>query len=118
MNEHTASGLSGLHFGHLKACAQDKILTHFESLISHIPFSTGFSPKFWQQSIITMIKKRVKSNNVKNLRSIVLTEADFNFNNKVLGKYTMQHAEEKNLIAIEQYGSRKGCSAVDHALHK
>ena len=48
----------------------------------------------------------------------MLTEADFNFNNKVLGRRTIQHAEDIEELAPEQYGSRKSKSAIDQALHK
>jgi hypothetical protein len=65
-----------------------------------------------------MIKKKEQLNLVSKLRTITLTEADFNFNNKVLGKQTLHHAKINNLIAKEQYGSRKGKGAIEHALHK
>ena len=52
------------------------------------------------------------------LRSIVLTEADFNFNNKILGRRAIQHAEAINELGPEQYGSRKHKSDIDQALHK
>ena len=65
-----------------------------------------------------MIKKKAGLNTVHSLRSIVLTEADFNFNNKLLGKRAIQQAEDLNDIAPEQYGSRKHKSAIDQALHK
>jgi hypothetical protein len=55
-----------------------------------------------------IIQKKERLNLVSKLRTITLTEADFNFNNKVLGKETLRHAEANNLIAKEQYGSRKG----------
>jgi hypothetical protein len=44
---------------------------------------------------------------------------DFNFNIKLLGNQTLQHTESNNIIVKEQYGSRKGKSAIEHALvHK
>ena len=119
MKEKTASAsLTGLHFGHLKTCAMDASLTAFESSLANIPFSTGYSPQQWQESVIVMIKKKANLNNISALRSVVLTEADFNFNNKILGRRTINHAEKINDIAPEQYGSRKGKSACDQALHK
>ena len=54
---------------------------------------------------------------MQSLCSVELTDADFNFNNKVLRR-AIQHAEEINDIAQEQYGSRKGKSAIDQALNK
>ena len=65
-----------------------------------------------------MIKKRAGLNNLTSLRSIVLTEADFNFNNKLLGRRAIQHAEDINGLTPEQYGSRKNKCSIDQALHK
>jgi hypothetical protein len=39
-------------------------------------------------------------------------------NNKIFGREIMIQAERHNLVAPEQYGSRKGHSAVAHALNK
>ena len=47
-----------------------------------------------------------------------MREADYNFNNKKLGRKTIEHAERYNLIAPDQYASRKWKRAVDHALNK
>ena len=63
-------------------------------------------------------KKKEKIERVDKLRTIALLEADFNFNNKLLGRSTLHHAETNNLISKEQYGSRPGKSSIDHAIHK
>lgn len=119
MKESTsAASKTGLHFGHLKASASNTILSEFESSISHVPFWTGYVPEQWKEGIIIMIKKKIGLNTVQSLRSVVLTEADFNFNNKILGRRAIQHAEDINDIAQEQYGSRKGKSSIDQALNK
>lgn len=65
-----------------------------------------------------MIKKKQQEEHISRLRSIVLTEADFNFNNKLLGRSTLKVAEQEKILAKEQYGSRKGRSSIDQALHK
>ena len=78
----------------MKACASDPVLSEFESSVSHIPFTTGYAPTPWKEGIIVMIKKKAGLNAVSSLRSIVLTEADFNYNNKVLGRRDIQHAEK------------------------
>ena len=114
----TSASKTGLHFGHLKASALHPQLADFESSISHLPFYTGYAPSTWKEGTIVMIKKRIGLNNVKALRSIVLTEADFNFNNKILGRRAMQHAESIQELAPEQYGSRKHKSSINQALHK
>lgn len=118
MKEQTSAGISGLHFGHLKACAKNTFLCQVESCISHIPYRSGYSPPGWQQGLDVMLLKKGKSELVTALRTIVLCEADFNFNNKLLGKIAIAHAEKHNLLPNEQYGSRAGKSAIDHALHK
>jgi hypothetical protein len=47
-----------------------------------------------------------------------LYEADFNQNNKKLGRDVLALAEEFNAIAPEQFGIRKFLSAVDQSLNK
>jgi hypothetical protein len=118
MKEYTSAGISGLHFGHMKTCAMNEFTSQFESSLSHLPYLTGYSPNEWNFGVNVMIQKKERVNLVTKLRTITLTEADFNFNNKYLGKQTLEHAEANNLIAKEQYGSRKGKSAIAHAIHK
>jgi hypothetical protein len=65
-----------------------------------------------------MIQKKANVDLVNKLQTIVLTEADFNYCNKVLGKSTLEHAEKNNLLPKEQYGSLKGHNLIDHAVHK
>ena len=65
-----------------------------------------------------MIHKKFHEDLVTKLRTIVLTEADFNFNNKVLESSTIYHAERHPLLPEEQYGSRPNKCAIDHALRK
>ena len=114
----SAASFTGIHFGHLKSASLDPSLADFEAAIANVPYSTGYQPIQWKKSIICMIKKKANVDLVTKLRTIVLTEADFNFNNKKLGRESIQHAENHNLIAKEQYGSRRGKRAIDHALNK
>lgn len=65
-----------------------------------------------------MFKKKQQGEHISRLFSIVLIEADFNFNNKFLRQITLQVAEQKKMIAKKQLGSRKGQSSINHALHK
>jgi hypothetical protein len=118
MKGYTSSGISGLHFGHLKSCAMNDFTANFESSLSHLPYLTGYSPNDWNFGVNVMIQKKDRVNLVTKLRMITLTKVDFNFNDKFLGKQTLDHTEPNNLIAKEQYGSRKGKSAIEHAVHK
>ena len=65
-----------------------------------------------------MIYKKASLDRVDKLRTIVLNEADANFNYGRLGREMMNHAERHDMIAREQYGSRKGHSSIDHAVNK
>jgi hypothetical protein len=118
MKERTSAGISGITFGHMKACSEDRELSDFEATISHLPYSTGFVPDKWKQGVCCMLPKKANSDNVKDLRTIVLQECEYNFNNKKLGKDAMQHAEKNGFLAPEQYGGRKGKRSIDHVLNK
>ena len=118
MNERTSAGISGLHFGHLKTCAMDSRLATFEASLANIPYSTSHTLDTWNKGISIMLHKKANEDLVTKLRTITLLEVEFNFNNKVLGKATMQHAEDNQLIAKEQFGSRNNKQAIDHAVHK
>ena len=65
-----------------------------------------------------MIKKKGKGNLVQNLRTINLMETDFNFNNKVMGKTTIECAEKNNLLPKEQCGSNKAHISSHHGANK
>lgn len=66
------SGKLGYHYGNMKNCAEDILLGDFESSIMNVPFSPRCSPKAWQEGTIVMIKKRINSNIIQSLWTIVL----------------------------------------------
>ena len=116
--ERTSAGISGMHFRQMKACTQADHLANFEASISNVAYTTSVSPTAWEKEVNVMIHKKSQEDLVTELRTIVLTEADFNIKNKVLGRSTMYHAEKYKLLPEEQYGSRPNKYAIDHALHK
>jgi len=65
-----------------------------------------------------MLEKSLGNFNVEKLRIILLFEADFNSNNKWIGRAVMRNAEVLNLLAEEQYGSWKHKVAVLQCLNK
>ena len=65
-----------------------------------------------------MIEKKAGEFHVRNLRTILLLEADFNQGNKRLGRELMFNAEKLNRLAREQYGSRKFYTAINQGLNK
>jgi len=58
------------------------------------------------------------NNEVDKLCIIHLFKADLNFNNKWLGNKTIVKAKKQDLIAKEQYGSRKANAAITQCLNK
>ena len=118
MREQTTSGLSGIHFGHHKACSQHSMLSHFESKMCAIPYQTGYAPLRYKRSLNAMLLKKHNKLEADQLRTILLLEADFNHLNKKLGRDLMYQAEKFNLIAPEQFGSRKSHSCIDQVLVK
>jgi len=65
-----------------------------------------------------MILKRSGVTDLAGLRTIVLFLVDCNFAFKHVGRAMMQVAETTNLLAPEQFGSRKGHKAIDLAVSK
>jgi hypothetical protein len=65
-----------------------------------------------------MLLKQANNYKVDKLRAILLFEADFNFNNKRIGREMMFHAEKNLWIAPEQYGSRASLSSINHCINK
>ena len=65
-----------------------------------------------------MIEKEDENYRVDRLCTILLYEADFNQNNKVAGREMMYNAERAQVLAPENYGSRKRLTLLDHAVNK
>ena len=65
-----------------------------------------------------MLEKTAGNFNVEKLWIILLFEADFNANNKWIGRAIMYQAEQANLLAEEQFGSHKFKSAIHQCLNK
>jgi hypothetical protein len=101
--------------------------------MAHIPYISGYSPVCWQNGIDVMVEKRKGNFRVDKLRPILLCEANFNQNNKKLGRdmmYTaeqlqvaakvdmMYTAQQLQVAAKEQYGSRKNKAAIEQCLNK
>jgi len=116
--EATSSSPSGVHFGHYIAGLEDKVVAKINYLMANIPMLTGISPTQWRTALNVMLEKLVGNCLVEKFRIIMLFEADFNNNNKWLGKAIMVEAEQKEVLAIEQYGSRQGKAAGIQCLNK
>ena len=110
--------LPGIQVAHIKCLDHKSLSADVISKLSLIPFITGYSPKIWQEGIDSMIPKKVADLRPEKLRLILLMDARFNHNNKLIGKKMMEYGESNNLLAPEQFGSRKHKAAPDHAVNK
>ena len=103
---------------HWKCGSLDATITWVNVSMANIPFLSDYSLKRWQQGINVIIDKSKVNYRVDKLRTILLYEADFNMNNKYIGKDMIQKAEKCKVLAREQYVSRQKKAAILHALNK
>jgi hypothetical protein len=108
----------GLTFSHYKAAAQDDYLAQFDATLRSLPYQHGFVPAAWVPTTDVEILKKAGVYDVEKMRTILLMNAEFNMNNKKLGRDTMHNAETHGTIAREQYGSRKNHRSITAALNK
>ena len=116
--ERTSSGPLGITFAYFKAGIGNKKIAEFETILTSIPYETEISPERWQHGTNVMLEKQEGNYRVNKLRAILLYEADFNQNNKKIGREMMYTAEDLQAIAQEQAGSRKDHTAIDPSLNK
>lgn len=115
----TTKSAPGLHFGHFKAASdQTPTAAAVHAILAEIPIITGYSPMRWRSCTDAMLRKKANDIRPEKLRLITLMAADFNHNNKLIGKNIMWNGEKHRKFATEQFGSRKYCSAGLHALNK
>ena len=115
----TTSSHPGLHFGHFKSMQEESPLANqIHTALANVPLIIGYSPKSWRVCTNAMLRKKSNDARPEKLRLITLMDAQFNHNNKHLGRTMMRNGEKHSHLATEQYGSRKNKSAVEHALNK
>jgi len=115
----TSSSPSGVHFGHYMVGTFNPIIAVFNTRLANLGFTTGYSLKSGERDLSNMLLEKQPGNlNVEKLCIILLFEGDFNNNDKWLGQAVMSHAKDHNLMAPEQYGSRKEKSPAIQCLNK
>ena len=115
MKEKTAS--RELHFGHFKAATYNQDLMEIHYNLAEVPFRSGYSPSRWRNATNVMILKKEGNHELDKLRTLVLFEADFNHNNKFLGRKMMHHMIDNEFLAQEQYSS-PGKKCIDHVINR
>jgi len=116
--ERTSAGISGLHFGMFKAQATGKHLSALDTSIRSLAYSTGFTYRRPQFGIDVQLLKRSQEYRANKLRTILLLEADFNMNNKKLGKEAMEIGERLHLLTQDNYGGRKKLRAAEISINQ
>jgi len=106
-----------LHFGHYIALSRDEELATLHTKMVDITLMSGYSPARWRIGLNVMIPKKLGDFRVEQLRTILLYDAEFNALLKWLGRLLMARAEELQVLAPEQYGSRHGLSAIYQSLN-
>ena len=117
MQEDKAS-LPGIHSAHMKCLDSTTAAAEVISRLALVPLLTGYAPTQWKKGLDSMIPKKEGEWRPGKLRLILLLDARFNHNNKLIGKAIMNYGEKHGILAPEQYGSRKDRSAIEHAINK
>ena len=118
VREKTSSLPHPCHYGTMKTMQWCQMAAKFHTIMANIPLATGYSPNSWQNDVEAMLLKKENEWRAEKLRRISLVDARFNMNNRRTGRLAMNSAEERGLLADEQYGSRNKRSAEKHALNK
>jgi hypothetical protein len=101
VQEKTSAGPSGLTIPQMKAHGTSEYLTKMDTMMANLPYRYGFSPLRWRKGVDVMLEKKPGARQLSKLRAILLYEADFNQNNKRLGREMLYRAEEANAVAME-----------------
>jgi len=106
-HETTSSSPSSIHFGHYIAGTFNCTILVTNAKLADIPLHTGFSPACWCKGLNVMLEKLPRNYNMEKFCIILLFEADFNCNNKWLGRAIMFNAEKAGVLVDKQYRSQK-----------
>ena len=87
-------------------------------MVQSLSFRYGFIPKAWKNISDVMLLKKAGVYWTSKMRMIILMNAEFNLNNKKLGKELMEHAKRNKFLQAEQYGTRKRHSLIRATLNK
>jgi len=93
-----------IYYGHYKAAAHSSKISSFLSKKITLIYHTGCPPERWSYGLTVILEKIAGIALVNKLRAILLMEADFNFDNKLIfGKRMLDQARANGIIVPEQY---------------
>ena len=114
----TGCETTGPPFSHQIVACQNKLVAEVFACLHSVPCEMGFPGRPFMKITDVAIPKKVDSIDVTDLRFLQLMNTFFNMNNKRMGRSMMSHAEKYDMLAPEQYGSRKRHKSIDAALNK
>ena len=119
VKEHKASAPSGRYNGTYKAMCDHKELLQILTISMNLPFFIGTPYKRWHSMVDIMAFKKRDNIKVSNIRSIIISEADWNAAGRVqVTRRLMKQAENHKLLPQEHMGGRKGRKSIDGVLTK
>ena len=116
--ESTSAGLSGVHFGHLKAHCKRPALAELDASSRSVAYSTGHTYPRFKKGIDVQLLKRSGDHRAHKLRTIRLIEGDCNANYKAIGNDAMRSGERMGVLSRDNYGGRRGLMCIEVALNK
>jgi hypothetical protein len=116
--ERTSAGPSGLHFGQFKANAEIPALADLDASIRNFGYATGFSYSRWKKGTDVQLLKRSQDFRAEKQRTVVLCEADWNMNNKIMGSDVMRTGERAKIFTGDNNGGRKFMQAVEVGMNQ
>jgi len=119
IKEKKASSWSGRYNAVYKAFCYDPYLLKQLTLSMNLPFISGVAYSRWYEFLDIMSFKKQNSIHVNSLRTIIISEADWNAAGKVfITRRMMRNAEKMKLLPEEHLGGRKGKKSTDGGLTK
>ena len=119
VKEHKAASPSGRYNGVYKALCGEPHLLQVLTISMNLPFLNGHPYKRWHSMVDIMAFKKQDNIKVSNIRSIIISEADWNSAGKIqVTRRMMKQAEARKLLPPEHMGGRKGRKATDGVLTK
>ena len=109
----------GLTMDHYAAGCEDPDLNAMDTFFdSFHAIMDSLLTQPWQKITDVEILKKSGAYDVEKMRMIQLMEAEFNMNNKEVGRDAMAFTEKYKALAPEQFGSRKNHQSVLATLNK
>ena len=117
--ENKAASPSGRYNATYKAMCKDKDLLNILTMQINLPFKMGEPYRRWSTFLDIMAFKKAHSTKINTLRSIIISEGDWNVAGRIyVTRKLMQQAEKLDLLPEEHLGGRKNRKSIDGAITK